>query len=390
MRRKRLMKSIGFLDSLNLALSLIIGSSIFIFPLMISSKTGVISLLGWLLGALYSFTIGIILSELALKYPKEGGIYEFVHKAFGNRVGFAFGTILWISYISSIAVEILVLKLLLDSIMPRISMAVAMATFLFLTFINLLGLRISSRIEDALTLTKLFIIIIFLFFAFQKFNPSNLQPLSPNKPLLSLILYSAMLSMYSYTGFEVITLPEEEIKNARKIIRKALLTSIFISSIIFILSNLAILGLENWQNFSNYSTLIDFSSANLSKEISILILIASLISLAAAINALIIGSSRVVYAMASDKIFFPFFDHLNDKGAPDNALLTQAIISLSLLMFSLEPMIKFAIATTLLSYMLSSLSAFKLLPRTRFIEARVLPTIAVGVSLLLLIHTVWY
>jgi APA family basic amino acid/polyamine antiporter len=384
MRRKRLMKSIGFLDSLNLGLSLIIGSSIFIFPLIISSKTGTVSLLGWFLGALYSFIIGIILSELALKYPKEGGIYEFAHKAFGDRAGFAFGTILWISYTSSITVEILILKLILDSVIPSISMAVAIATLLFLTFINLLGLKLSSRIEDTLTFTKLFIIILFLFFAFQKFNPSNLQPLSPNKPLLSLILCSAMLSMYSYTGFEVITLPEEEIKNARKIIRKALLASIFISSIIFILSNLAILGLDNWQNFSKYSTLIDLSSVNLSKEISTLILIASLISLAAAMNALIIGSSRVVYAMSSDNIFFPFFDHLNNKGVPDYALLVQAVVSLSLLIFSLEPMINFAIATTLLSYMLSSLSALKLLPKTRFIEARILPIIAATISLLLL------
>jgi amino acid transporter len=384
MRRKRLMKTIGFLDSLNLGLSLIIGSSIFVFPLIISSKTGAISLLGWLLGAAYSFVLGIIFSELALKYPKEGGIYEFTHKAFGNRIGFLFGIILWLSYVSSMAVETLILKMLLDSLMPRFSMAIAIATFLSLTFVNLLGLKLSSRVEDALTLTKLFIIFLFLFFAFQKFNVSNLQPFSPSKPMLGLILYSAMLSMYSYTGFEVITLPEEEIKNARKTIRRAMLASIFISSFVFILSNLAILGLDSWQNFSKYSTLIDFASARLSKEISVLILIAALISVAAAMNALIIGSSRIVYAMSSDKVFFPFFEHLNSRGVPDNALLTQAVLSLLLLMFNLESMVKFAIATTLLSYMLSSLSAFKLLPRTRFIETRLLPAIASIISLVLL------
>ena len=384
MRRKRLMKTIGFLDSLNLGLSLIIGSSIFVFPLIISSKTGAISLLGWLLGAAYSFVLGIIFSELALKYPKEGGTYEFIHKAFGNRIGFLFGIALWLSYVSSMAVETLILKMLLDSIMPRFSMAIAIATFLSLTFVNLLGLKLSSRVEDALTLTKLFIIFLFLFFAFQKFNVSNLQPFSPSKPMLGLILYSAMLSMYSYTGFEVITLPEEEIKNARKTIRRAMLASIFISSFVFILSNLAILGLDSWQNFSKYSTLIDFTSARLSKEISVLILIAALISVAAAMNALIIGSSRIVYAMSSDKVFFPFFEHLNSRGVPDNALLTQAVLSLLLLMFNLESMVKFAIATTLLSYMLSSLSAFKLLPRTRFIETRLLPAIASIISLVLL------
>ena len=378
------MKTIGFLDSLNLGLSLIIGSSIFIFPLIISGKAGAISLLGWLLGAAYSFILGIILSELALKYPKEGGIYEFTHRAFGDRMGFFFGVILWLSYISSITVETLILKMLLDSLIPRFSIAIAIATFLLLTFINLLGLKLSSRLEDALTLTKLFIILLFLFFAFQKFSISNLQPFSPSKPLLNLILYSAMLSMYSYTGFEVITLPEEEIKNARKTIRRAMLASIFISSAIFILSNLAILGLDNWQNFSKYSTLIDFSSVMLSKEISTLILIAALISVVAAMNALIIGSSRIVYAMSSDKVFFPLFEHLNNRGVPDNALLVQTVLSLLFLTFNLESMVKFAIATTLLSYMLSSLSAFKLLPRTRFIETRLLPAIALIISLVLL------
>ncbi len=68
-------------------------------------------------------------------------------------------------------------------------------------------------------------------------------------------------------------------------------------------------------------------------------------------------------------------------------MLVQAFLSILLLPFNLEAMIKFAIVN-MLSYMPSSLSAFKLLPKTRFIEARLLPVITLIISLLLLMSAI--
>ncbi len=382
MKRKHLLKSIGFFETVSLGLSLIIGSGIFILPILIAKEVGIISLVGWLIGALYSFLVGITLSDLAIKYPKEGGPYEFVHKAFGNNYGFLAGWILWLSYVSSIAVEIIVLKMLLDIITPFSSLLTIFFVFLIF-FINLLGLKASSRIEDLLTITRLIIISIFVYFALQKFDVANLQPSIPEKPLTTIIIYSAMLSMYSYTGFEIITLPGEEIKNARKIVRRSMLTAITISLIVFLLVNISVLGIENWQNF-NYDTLVDLSLAKFGKTFAIIIALAGIISVLASINALIIGSSRVTFSMSKDGVFFRFFRHLNDKGSPDYAIIIQVIIAILLLSINFEFLLKFAILSTLIIYGLSCLSAFKVLPKQHFFESRLLPTISIIITILLL------
>lgn len=330
MKRVRVAKSIGFLESISIALSLVIGSSIFVFPLITAREAGPLSIISWVIGAIYAFVVGLLISELAIKYTKEGGPYLYLYKAFGKRIGFISGWIFWLSYILSFSVEIMILKLLLDFLFPSYSIIISIFVAVALSVLNIFGMKISGLIEDILTILKVLAIIIIIFFSFQNFSVSNIQNL-PKGNYLNLILYSTLVSMYAYTGFEIVTVPEEEIKSARKIIRRSIMISITLSSLFFILCVIAIVGLKDWHSFTNYETIFDLYY-EINPIIGAVVLIGGIISIFTSINALIVGSSRISFSMSKDNMLPNAFSHLNSAKVPDYSILFQLLTAILLLL----------------------------------------------------------
>src|ERR1051326_5323295 len=57
-------------------------------------------LLAWIAGGIYTLLAASCLTELALMFPRAGGFYVYVRRAFGNTAGFAVGWTDWVMYCS--------------------------------------------------------------------------------------------------------------------------------------------------------------------------------------------------------------------------------------------------------------------------------------------------
>src|SRR3989442_6794931 len=100
MRRTRthFSKELGLRDSVLLGVGFIIGSGIFLFPILMASMAGTYSLLSWVIGRIYTILTGLSFAENATSIPRAGGLYSYAHQQLGNTISFLAGRSVWIDH----------------------------------------------------------------------------------------------------------------------------------------------------------------------------------------------------------------------------------------------------------------------------------------------------
>src|SRR5438105_13693013 len=98
-------KDLGLIDSVFLGIGFIIGSGIFLFPIIMASKAGTLSLVSWMIGRIYVILTGLCFAENANRNPKAGGLFSYAHQSFGDGIRFITGWAFWIGHWITIATE---------------------------------------------------------------------------------------------------------------------------------------------------------------------------------------------------------------------------------------------------------------------------------------------
>jgi APA family basic amino acid/polyamine antiporter len=400
MRKIRFIRGLSFFDSVMLGIGFIIGSGIFIMPLLMAQQAGTFSLLAWVLAGIYSILTAFCFAEAAAKLPKAGGLYSYAHQAFGDFVGFIAGWTFWIGYWITIATEIWAIGYYLQFFLPQVALLtrvfIAAIIGLILSLINYRGVRISGDVEDAFTIGKLVPLLIFIAVGLFFIQPQNYFPILPqNVSPIPALGSATVLALWAFLGAEIITVPEEEIKNARKSVPKAILIAATTVIGIYLLVSVVFLGI-NWQRFAaSESPLADAFKAITSGYIGgwggIIIAVGALISIIGALNAVILGSARISFAMSRDKLFPKFFSKLHPKHkTPYVGIIVQTIFAL-VLAFSLTDftqLANLAVMFTIIPYTISCLAVLRLIKKSKgeiiILESRVIPLLAVFISLALL------
>ena len=190
-------------------------------------------------------------------------------------------------------------------------------------------------------------------------------------------------------GVEIITVPDEEIKDAKRTVPRAILISVLIVMAVYLAVSVTALGLAPWSNYvSSKTPLADIfqnaTQGTIGNVGGILLAIGGLISIIGSINAVVLGTSRVAYAMARDNLFPSFLNHLHPRfRTPDRAMLLQFVLAMVVL-YSISDLTKLASLTvlfTIIPYLLSCWATFHLVRRsnwkTRILRTRYTPVIAI-------------
>jgi amino acid transporter len=400
MRKIRFIRGLSFFDSVMLGIGFIIGSGIFIMPLLMAQQAGTFSLLAWVLAGIYSILTAFCFAEAAAKLPEAGGLYSYAHHAFGDTVGFISGWTFWIGYWITIATEIWAIGYYLQFFLPQLDILarvfISAIIALVLSFINYRGVQISGDLEDVFTVGKLVPLVLFIAVGLFFIQPQNYFPIIPqNISPLPALGSATLLALWAFLGAEIITVPEEEVKNARRVVPKAILIAATTVIGIYLLVSAVFLGV-NWQRFANSeSPLADAFKAITSGYIGewggVIIAVGALISIIGALNAVILGSARISFAMARDRLFPNFFGKLHPKHkTPYVGIIIQTIFAL-VLAFSLTDftqLANLAVMFTIIPYTISCLAVLRLIKKAKgdiiILESRVIPLLAVLISLILL------
>lgn len=313
--------------------------------LPISAEYGFSLVFFYLIAAIVFFIpVALISAELATAWPETGGVYVWVKEAFGKSIGFM---VIWMQWIYNIVWYPTILAFITSAFAYLINPALAsnklylyltvLSLFWLTTFVNLLGMRVSSLVSilGALlgTLLPMFIIIslaIYWYFSGYamaiSFSASSFFPDSVN--LSSFVLLTGIL--FGLVGMEMSAIHAGDVQSPQRDYPRALLWSTIIIFVSLVLGSLAVAIVVPVQKLSLVTGLIDafvlfFTALNLKWMIPIVVAMMILGGLSS-VSAWILGPSKGLMISAKDGCLPEVFFKTNRHGAPSTILITQAIV----------------------------------------------------------------
>ena len=337
-------RELTLFDSTCIIVGIIIGSGVYrTSPAVAGLAPSVTWLIGlWLLGGVLSLIGAVCYAELATAYPKEGGDYVYLTRAFGRSVGFLFAWCqLWIVRPGSIGAMAFLFADYANQIWPQaegpaaayVLVAYAAGSIIALTAVNILGVREGKWTQNVLTVAKVLGLaaIVAVGFTHPAPPPASSPPTASSGFPLSTFGMAMVFVLFAYGGWNEMAFVSAEVKNPRKNILRALLIGTLVVTVIYVLANLAFLyalGLEGTRHTTVATDVLRLGIGPWAGQaISVLICISAL----GAINGQIFTGSRIYYAMGNDHRFYAWLGRWNARrGAPVCSLLIQGAITLAL------------------------------------------------------------
>ena len=315
--------------------------------------------------------IALCFAECSSIIPRVGGPYAYAKEAFGDFWGFLVGWSLIIAEWSAIAVFPLAFVAYIAYFYPHIPQIIQIiikALFvLLLTIINYIGVKEAGRVNDVLTILKVAPIILLTIIGIAYFiiKPTLLVAnFTPFLPLGFGGLGSALILIFwAYIGFELVTVPTDEIIDPKRTIPLAIGLGMGIITLFYVITNFVVLGTVPWMKLSTASAPLALAGYVLLGSIGALILaVGALFSISGSDEAGILTSARIPYAMAGDGLLPHFFARVHPKyKTPYIALIIQNTITLIAAIFgTISQLIILSVFTILFCYLLTCLSVFPL------------------------------
>ena len=301
----------------------------------------------WIFGGFLALNGSFCYAELSAAYPKSGGEYHFLRQALGDQVGFLSG---WASSIVGFAAPISATAFAFSTYfldvthLPIHPLLIGSSVIIIISFINCVSLSQSAGFQVFTSFAKVALLLLLIAFGFlavffiqgKTIGTRNLVLGDYKKEIISPAFWVSLIFVsYAYSGWNASSYIIEDIKNPKKTVPRSIFFGVVtviiiytLLNIVFLLSSPAstIVGKEDF--------VLDVANNLFSKNGSILI--SSLIAffLMSTISALIFIGPRVISAIAKDYSFFSFFVKNNKKGLPIRSIVTQAIISITILVTS--------------------------------------------------------
>jgi amino acid transporter len=349
---------LGLFDVMNLVIGAIVGADIYIAAAFGAGYLGPASLIAWIIAGVMAIIIALSFAECSSILPRVGGPYAYVREAFGDFWGFLTGWSLIIAEWSAIAVFPLAFVAYLTYFyhdMPQsIQILIKVLFVLFLTFINLLGARQGGKLNDILTILKIAPILLFTIIGIAYFiiKPALLVThLTPFAPLGFGGLGSALILIFwAYVGFELVTIPSDDIINPKKTIPLAIGVGMAVITVFYFITNFVVVGAVPWMELSTSSAPLTLAGYALIGSVGAIILsVGALFSISGSDEAGILCSARIPYAMAGDGLLPHFFAKVHPK-------YNTPYISLG----TISQLIILSVFTILFCYLLTCISVFPL------------------------------
>lgn len=434
-----LVKGLSLFDSITLVMGSMIGSGIFIVAADISRQVESPGLffLSWIISGLMTVIAAVSYGELAGMMPKAGGQYIYLRDALNPLFGFLYGwTFFLVIQTGTVAAVAVAFGKFLGFFVPWVSarnillnfgtvaffghsvaftvssqQLVAIAVLVFLSVLNVFGLRIGAGVQNVFTVLKvsalLGVVALGIWWASRHPAPAPLVTgfwggAHWNMATLTLLSVALVGPLFSSDSWNNVTFTGGEVINPKRNLPLALLVGTSTVCLIYFACNWVYyraLPFSGIQHAAEDRVATAAVQVMLGGRGAGLMAAAIMISTFGCINGLVLAGARVYYAMAKDGLFFSSVGNVHRKyHTPAVSLMVQAMWAAMLtLTGTYSELLDYVIFAVLLFYILTIAGIFRL-RRTQPDAPRpyrawgypVLPllymAVAIFVELALLIH----
>lgn len=359
-----LKKDLGLIHVIMLCTGAIMGTGIFIIPGVAGGLMGPGSIILWVLIGLLTIPISLCFIELASSYNVTGGPYVYVREAMGDFWGFITGWTAWLMACIYIGTHTIAIRYYLDYFyeLTFVESAVLYAGVIgVITLINYAGVKQGGRTQLFLTLGTFSVLAIFIILGLPEVDLANFDPLFPLG--LSALGMTAVLIVEPFIGWETTTVIAGEVRDTKRNIPLGLMISTILIMIFYLFTVFVTLGVMNWEMLAeSVSPMADVMAFAYGSYMGAMMTGGAIIVSLACLNAWILTTARVPYAMAKDRLFLESFGSISKKfNTPSRSLLVQAVIAFIIaLTGSYEGAVFLLMANALILYALCALSVIKL------------------------------
>ena len=298
-----LVRTVGTFGLAASVINSVIGAGIFIVPAAMAAATGVYACLAFLGCAVAMGTVVLCFAEGGRRVPTSGGPYGYIEAAFGPIAGSIAGTLVWVSAVLACGGVLAALADSLASVVSPTFAAAARAGVIvsalgFLVAINLRGVSSGTRFIAAATLVKLVPLLIFIAVGAGAMHATNFHAASTTVSPEG-FGRAAILAMFTLVGMETALGASGEVARPTRTIPRALITAMAFVALLYVSIQLIAQGILGAALATSSAPLADAMS-RINPTLRALLLAGASVSMVAWIGSDILGSPRVLFALARD------------------------------------------------------------------------------------------
>ncbi len=306
-----LKREIGLFGATSYGVGIILGAGIYALIGPAAGIAGNSVWISFIIGALISSFTGLSYAELSAMFPQAAAEYVYTKKAFKSEL-LAFLTGWLIIFTGTVSASTVALGFAgyFNALFNSPMILTALALIALLSFLSFYGIKESSKVNILFTVVEIAGLFLIIFLGIGRFGEVNYL----ETPSVQGIFAAAALMFFAYLGFEDVVNIAEEAKNPQKILPRALILSIFITAIIYVVVALSAVSLAGWEELGASSAPLAYAASKVLGESAFSVM--SYIALFATSNTVLIISivgSRMIYGMARDGALPPILSKVHSK-----------------------------------------------------------------------------
>lgn len=286
----------------------------------------------WLVGGLVSFCGAVCYAELASIFPKSGGEYHLLSKAWNPFIGFLAG---WLSVTVGFAAPVAANAALLGGYMGSITglspLWFGIPVVVLVALVHLGKLSSIGIFQSGFTYAKVALILVLglLAFILGTAQPVSFLPKEGDGQLIASggFAISLVYVLYAYTGWNAATYMMDEVRRPEKTVPLALLIGTAFVTVLYVFINLAFLYSTPIEKMAGQAEVgLIAAEAILGPKGGMIMGILISFGLISTISSMTWAGPRVTAAIGRDHARFQILGKLNKNGVPALAVLLQAAI----------------------------------------------------------------
>ena len=366
-------KPLGFWSCWSLVVGCMIGSGIFLVPTQLAPY-GLLSFGGWIIAGVGSIALALVFGRLAARTQCNGGPYAYARQSFGDFTGFLMGWAYWLSFVIGVPTVAIAFVGYLDVFIPALNgnpvaqISAAIALIAVFTFINIRGLKEMSATQITLTLLKIVPIVAIIGLAIPAGSSANLPAFNPSGgSILAALSATALIALWPFTGFEVVTLPATNVKNCERTIPQALTSGMLTVVVLYLCASAALMLLLPPTQLAHSTAPFAEAARAFGPWGPNVIAAGTLVATAGTINGLIFTCGQMPMAIAADGLAPRWLARMTKHGTPHLALMLSSALGVAMLALNyargfldaFEFLLKMATSLGLIYYVVVAFAEFR-------------------------------
>ena len=345
----KLNKALGPLDLTVFGIGVIIGTGLFVLTgEAAAGYAGPAIALSYVVAGVACALAAVCYAEFASTVPVAGSAYTFSYAALGEFVAWLIGWDLILEFTLGAATVakgwsgylVAVMELIGITVPPQLYAAtegfshdfIAVLVIIAVTAILVVGIKLSSQVNQVITAIKILVTIFIIGFGVWFIDAANLTPFIPapapagggygtgiDAYLIPSILgidtifgvtgifTGAALVFFAYIGFDIVATTSEEARNPQRDIPIGIFASLGICTVLYILASVVFTGLVPYDQLATAAPAATALQATPFPAAEFVVSLAILVGLTVVCMILVLGQSRVAFAMSRDNLLPRWF-----------------------------------------------------------------------------------